>query len=144
MNFEEVKMELTVQHIEVHVSSIDKAREFYVHTLGLPVLDDITELNLLALRAGGVRISLFGGYTPRIAEDERKCGSHLIFRTNNLDETIKELTRRGVVFSSKITEAGEFIRDISTTDPDGNIIEFAEYLRDPLTPAGNSTSPVIS
>lgn len=125
-------MDLAVQHVETHVTSIDRARDFYVNKLGLPVLDDMPELNLLAVRAGSVRISLFAGYEPRSDGDDRKCGSHLILRTHNLDETIEELTGRGVVFHGDVVEAGGFIRDIATSDPDGNIIEIAEYLRDPL------------
>jgi catechol 2,3-dioxygenase-like lactoylglutathione lyase family enzyme len=125
-------VELAVQHIEVHVTSVEKVRDFYVDKLGLQVLDDMPELNLLAVRAGQIRVSIFGGYEPKSDEDKRKCGSHLIFRTDNLERTIEVLSYRGVTFNNEIVEAGGFIRDIATTDPDGNVVEFAEYLRDPL------------
>jgi catechol 2,3-dioxygenase-like lactoylglutathione lyase family enzyme len=125
-------MELQLHHVEVHVTSVDQAREFYVDKLGLPILDDMPELNLLAVRAGPVRISIFGGYQPKDPADPQKCGTHLIFRTDNLDETIGELRTRGVHFPGTVVEAGGFIKDIATQDPDGNIVEFAEYLRDPL------------
>ncbi|MFI6094797.1 VOC family protein [Lentzea sp. NPDC051213] len=126
-------MDLEVHHVELHVQSVARAREFYVDKLGLAVLDDMPQLGLLALRAGPVRISIFGGYEPRSGADDRKCGAHLIFRTADLDRTIQELTARGIAFTGEIVEAGGFIRDIATTDPDGNTVEFAEYLRDPLT-----------
>ena len=32
----------------------------------------------------------------------------------------------------EIFEAQGFIRDIATTNPDGNVIEIVQYLRDPL------------
>lgn len=128
-------MDLEVQHVEVHVTSVARAREFYVDKLGLAVLDDMPELDLLAVRAGQLRISIFGGYVSRGDGDERWCSSHLIFRTADLNRTIAALTERGVVFTGEVVEAGGFIRDIATTDPDGNVVEFAEYLRDPLSGA---------
>lgn len=125
-------MELTLQHCEIHVTSIENVRDFYVNKLGLPVLDDIPEINLLAVRAGSVRISIFGGYEPKPEGYERHCGCHVILRTDNLEETVAALTARGVVFRGEMVEAGGFIKDIATTDPDGNVVEIAEYLRDPL------------
>lgn len=128
-------MDLEVPHIEVHVTSVARAREFYVDKLELVVLYDIPELDLLAVRAGPVRISIFGGYMPREDGDELRCGTHLIFRTTDLNRTIAALTERGVAFTGEVVEASAFIRDIATTDPDGNVVEFAEYLRDPLSGA---------
>ncbi len=125
-------MNLTIQHIEVHVNSIEKAREFYVDKLGLTILDDMPDMNLLAVKAGGVRVSIFGGFGEKEENNNKKSGTHIIFRTDNLKNTIEELKKRGVVFTGEIVEAGGFIRDIPTIEPDGNIIEFAEYLRDPL------------
>lgn len=126
-------MQLEIQHVEVHVSSVEKAKAFYVGQLGLEILDEMPELNLLALKAGNVRISIFGGYEPNL-NAEKKIGTHLIFCTSNLDETIEKLKAKGVTFKGEVFEAPGFIRDIATADPDGNIVEFAEYLRDPLKP----------
>lgn len=126
-------MELELQHVEVHVTSLDAAREFYVDKLGLPVLDDLPELSLLAVRAGPVRISIFGGFDPLAEGDTAKAGTHLIFRTHDLERTIEKLRGRGIEFTGEIVEAGGFIRDIATIDPDGNVVEFAQYLRDPLS-----------
>jgi predicted enzyme related to lactoylglutathione lyase len=125
-------MNLQLQHVEIHVSSVERAKEFYVTKLGLEILEEIPSLNLLALKAGGVRISIFGGFEPNLNPFEKKAGTHLILRTDNIENTKDELTKRGVVFRGEIFEAPGFIRDISTTDPDGNVIEIAEYLRDPL------------
>ena len=126
-------MQLEIQHVEVHVSSLEKAKAFYADKLELEILDEMPELNLLALTAGNVRISIFGGYEPNL-NAEKKTGTHLIFRTENLAETIEKLKAKGVTFKGEVFEAPGFIRDIATTDPDGNIIEFAKYLRDPLKP----------
>jgi catechol 2,3-dioxygenase-like lactoylglutathione lyase family enzyme len=125
-------MDLEIQHVEVHVSSIEKSKEFYVGKLGLEVLEEIPALNLIALKAGGVRISIFGGYEPNANPFEKRASTHVIFRTANLEHTVEELKAKGVEFKGEIFEAPGFIRDIATTDPDGNVIELAQYLRDPL------------
>ena len=70
-------MQLEIQHVEVHVSSLEKAKAFYADQLGLEILDEMPELNLLALKAGNVRISIFGGYEPNL-NAEKKTGMHLI------------------------------------------------------------------
>jgi predicted enzyme related to lactoylglutathione lyase len=124
-------MNLLLQHVEVHVSSIDLARDFYVDKLGLEVLEEVSHLNLISLKAGGVRISIFGGYETS-KQFEKKTGTHLILRTENLHATRDELIKRGMQFTGDIFEAPGFLRCITTTDPDGNVIEIAEYLRDPL------------
>ena len=128
-------MRLELQHVEIHVSSLANAREFYIDKLGLELLEDLPELNLIAVKAGDVRISVFGGYEPNPASVSSRVGTHIILRTDDLEQTIQELERRGVVFTGEIVEAGGFIRDIATTDADGNRIEIAQYLRDPLAPA---------
>jgi glyoxylase I family protein len=125
-------MNLEIQHVEIHVSSLENAKDFYINKLGLEVLEENTSLNLIALKAGGVRVSIFGGYEPDKNPFERKVSTHIIFRTDDLEKTIEELTKRGVVFKGEIFEAPGFIRDIITADPDGNIIEIAQYLRNPL------------
>lgn len=126
-------MNLVIQHVEIHVSSLQNAKEFYADKLGLEILEEIPELNLVALKAGNVRISIFGGYKPNTESSAKKTGTHIIFRTDNIETTIDQLLARGVQFNGDIFEAPGFIRDIATTDPDGNIIEIAEYLRDPLS-----------
>jgi predicted enzyme related to lactoylglutathione lyase len=128
-------MNLQLQHVEIHVSSLEKAKDFYVTKLGLEILEEIPSLNLLAVKAGAVRISIFGGYEPNPNPFEKKAGTHIILRTENIETTKEELTKRGVVFKGEIFEAPGFIRDIATTDPDGNVIEIAEYQRDPLKKA---------
>ncbi len=129
-------MDLIIQHVEVHVSSIEQAKQFYVDQLGLEVLEERPELNLLALKAGSVRVSIFGGFEKSENPGDKKTGTHIIFRTENIEETVKELRDRGTVFTGDVFEAPGFIRGIALMDPDRNVIEIVEYLRDPLAKAG--------
>lgn len=132
-------MDLEVQHVEIHVSSIEAARMFYVGMLGLELLDDLPRLDMFAVRAGAVRLSIFGGY-HRVPGADRACGTHLIFRVPGLTAAMSELADRGVIFTGDIVEADGFMRDIAMQDPDGNVIELAEYQREPLLSGPTTTS----
>jgi glyoxylase I family protein len=125
-------MNLEIQHVEIHVSSLEKAKEFYINKLGLEVIEETPALDLCSVKAGGVRISIFGGYEPNTNPFEKKAGTHIIFRTESIEQAMEELKNRGVTFNGELFEAPGFIRGITMTDPDGNVIEVAEYLRDPL------------
>jgi predicted enzyme related to lactoylglutathione lyase len=128
-------MNLNLQHIEVHVSSLEKAREFYITILGLELIEETPALNLFSVKAGGVRISIFGGYDANTIRHEKMTGTHIIFRTDDILKTKNELLARGHTLNGEMFEAPGFIKGFNTADPDGNIIEIAEYLRDPLKPA---------
>ena len=125
-------MNLEIQHVEIHVSSRERAFGFYVDKLGLELIEETPELNLFSVKAGGVRISIFSGYEPNTNPHEKKASTHIIFRTEDIGKTVVELTKRGLVFNTEIFEAPGFLKGIETADPDGNIIEIAQYLRDPL------------
>ena len=125
-------MNLEIQHIEVHVSSLEKARDFYVDKLGLKVIEETPTLSLFSVRAGSVRISIFGGYEAPLNPSAKQTSTHIIFRTDDIIKTVEELKVRGVIFTGEIFEAPGFIKGITTTDADGNVIEIAEYMRDPL------------
>lgn len=126
-------MNLEIQHVEIRVSSLEEAKEFYVNKLELTIIEEIPALHLIALKAGNIRISIFGGFEKKSKQKVGKySGTHLIFRTKNLDKTIAKLTSKGIKFIGEIVVAGDFMKDLATTDPDGNLIEFAEYLKEPI------------
>lgn len=129
-------MHLEIQHIEIHVSSMEMARAFYIDQLGLELLEETPAINLMSLKAGAVRISIFGGYEAIANPIEQKAGTHIIFRTDNIELTYAELKSRGVEFKGEIFEAPGFLMGATTFDPDGNMIEIAQYLRDPLKRQG--------
>lgn len=114
------------------MSSLEKPKEFYVEKLGLEVLDEIPGLHLISLRAGGVRISIFGGFQAKSPNAKNQAGTHLVFRTEDIEKTVEELKSKSVVFKGGITEAPGFVKFAETTVFDGNVIEFGQYLRDPL------------
>jgi catechol 2,3-dioxygenase-like lactoylglutathione lyase family enzyme len=122
---------LASNHFELHVHSLDEARAFYVDQLKLPLLQETPAIHLLAVKAGEIRISIFADRTVEEVTAAAAAGGHLILRTPNLEETIRTLHEYGVSLS-EVSEAPGFVRFVSTRDPSGNLIEIAQYLRDPL------------
>ncbi len=127
-------MNLTIQQIEIHVSSIEEAKDFYVNKLGLQIVEESEAIQLLALVAGNVRLSIFGGFKPIINRDLRFASIHIVLSTDDIEKTFSDLKANAIIFDKGIVEVPGFIKYISTSDPDGNTVEIAEYLRDPLKP----------
>ena len=119
---------LTSCHVEVHVTDLTAARRFYVDQLGLQVLQEVPPIALLAVKAGGIRLSIFGDR----ANSSPPGPVHIVLGTTELEKQIAALQARGVVFESPVIEAPGFCRFVQARDPDGNLIEIAQYLRDPL------------
>ena len=101
-------MKLEIQHIEVHVSSMIAAKEFYIDKLGLELIDENPAINLCSVKAGGVRISIFAGYEPKVNNNNNTAGTHIIFRTDDIDSTLAKLQEKGVIFHGPIFEAPGF------------------------------------
>jgi catechol 2,3-dioxygenase-like lactoylglutathione lyase family enzyme len=73
------------------VDDIDQAKVFYGDTLGLPVVQHRGRLNLSLAGGGSVLIYHKPNHTPATF-------TVLNFRVDNIDQTVAELTRRGVAF----------------------------------------------
>ncbi len=124
-------MEIDSCHFGIHVHSLAEAHEFYVETLGFEILQHIPAINLLAVKAGNIRISIFADRAAHEIGVAANAGGQIIFRTSSLAATIDALKNAGMEIPS-IQEAPGFMKFISLRDPSGNLIEIAEYLRDPL------------
>jgi predicted enzyme related to lactoylglutathione lyase len=125
-------LNLSIQHVEIRVSSLVEAKEFYVNKLGLQVIEEVPAIGLLALKAGNVRVSVFGGFKKQETSMNDVTNTHVVFRTGNISETMIVLQSRGLDFPEGIKEAPGFIKFIGIKDPDGNLIEIGEYLREPV------------
>jgi predicted enzyme related to lactoylglutathione lyase len=124
-------MDLHIQHVEIHTPSLSAAKGFYVQLLGLEVLEENPAIQLIALKAGNVRISIM---EVPAATGNQDSPVHLVFATQDIQATYDDLVLAGAVPVSPITEAPGFCRFFGLRDPDGNLVEMAQYLRDPLVP----------
>jgi predicted enzyme related to lactoylglutathione lyase len=117
-------------HFGLNVRDLPAAKRFYCEQLGLPILQETPAINLLAVRAGEVRLSIFGGRT----DSDGPGPSQIILATGDLNAAIADLESRGVKIDGAPKEAPGFMRFVYVSDPDGNAIGIVEYLRDPLAP----------
>ena len=124
-------MNVTDLHFEMHVRDLSAAKRFYVDQLGLPVLQETAAMNLLAVRVGGSRMSLFGDRT----DGEGAGPSQIILAVESIEDAVAELQANGVTVSGPPVTAGTFLRFVTTLDPDGNTVSVSQYLRPPTEPA---------
>ena len=124
-------MQIDTCHFEIHVHSLEAAQVFYVDKLGFELIQFKPELHLLAVKAGTVRISIFADASQQDVAAAGRAGGHIIFRTHKLSATIEALQSAGIDVP-RVSEAPGFMKYISLRDPSGNLLEIAEYMRDPL------------
>ncbi len=142
-------MYTSVNHVSFTVSSVEKAVEFYVHSLGMKLID-ISErgvafsekvtgipgasLRIAYLTAADFKIELIEYLTSRGEKlDTRTCNigsAHVCFNVDELDTMYAEMSAKGVKFmSSPLTiPAGpnRGAKVVYLEDCDGNTFEFIE------------------
>lgn len=122
-----------LHHVAIICSDYRASREFYVNTLGLPILAEeyresrrSHKLNLGL--PGGVQIELFSfpAPPPRVTHPEA-CGlRHLAFCVDDLDATVQTLLVRGVTPEPVRVDTATGRRFTFFADPDGLPIELYE------------------
>jgi catechol 2,3-dioxygenase-like lactoylglutathione lyase family enzyme len=110
------------EHVGIRVSDRDQAVAFY-EQLGFKLERDLPEYRALILATpGGVKVNLIYNATPRsgasnILMDEgvKHPGvTHPAFVVTSLDATLESLAERGI--------------PVTGGPPDGNVVEFDEYV----------------
>lgn len=118
-------MNVTDMHFELHVRDLAAAKGFYVDQLGLPVLQETQSMNLVAVRVGKSRMSIFGNRTSEGGPGP----SQIILAVENIEQAVAEIEARGVKVSGPPVTAGTFLKFVTTLDPDGNVVAVSEYFR---------------
>ena len=127
-------MRLDTCHFGIHVHSLEEARAFYVDKLGFEILRYAPEIKVLAVRAGNIRLSMIADISKVESAACASVGGSIIFRTDDLDETIATLTGLGIDVPAP-TIASDLMRYVVVHDPSGNPVQIAQYMRDPLAAA---------
>jgi catechol 2,3-dioxygenase-like lactoylglutathione lyase family enzyme len=117
---------LDCKHITYRVTDIAKSKSFYVEQLGLTLLDE--KPNFMALKIGDLRLSFFGGHKSSSDTSEEFIGTSIVLATENIEQTKELLISRGITLHQDIVNANNYLKFIMLKDPDGLIVEIAEYL----------------
>lgn len=116
-----------IAHVTFRVSSLEKAREFYVHGLGLPEAGQLTSrdgaVSLLYLQ---VNDEQFIEISPSLRGDQHRRLSHVSFITFDLAKARQMVMSRGLQ-PSIITTGRDGNQSFRLEDPEGNTLEFTEY-----------------
>jgi len=110
-----------IKFASVPVSDQDRALDFYTQKLGFEVatdipFDDNQRWIELRIQDSETRLVLF---TPRGQEDRIGSFSNIVFVSDDVDETYRELVARGVEFVQEPKKA-DWGTAAVLRDPDGN------------------------
>jgi|SRR5688572_9866984 lactoylglutathione lyase len=117
-------------HTRMRVSNIDQTIQFYTDVLGLEVMERKTSprgshLAFLKVPNSEELIEL-ASYPPSGPVKVQEDLVHLAFQVENLDETMRELTVKGVKITDGPTQTSSGSRFIFIDAPDGYEIELIE------------------
>jgi catechol 2,3-dioxygenase-like lactoylglutathione lyase family enzyme len=128
-----------LDHVALEVSRMDTAIAFYTGPIGLRLLSDQTEMEhherfaFLELEGGNLELlqalddtNAPIPFTP--AEQRRSLCPHLALVAENLDEAIARLREANVEIVKGPLEIPGQVKWLYATDPDGNILEFVQWL----------------
>lgn len=113
-------------HLTFRVTNTIISKAFYVDKLGLTLINE--QPNFLAIKVGNLRLSFFGGHKPSTQTSDEFVGANMVLSTQNIQQTRDSLIKKGIVLKQDIVNANNFLKFIVITDPDGLIVEIAEYL----------------
>ncbi|MCG3199944.1 MAG: VOC family protein [Candidatus Omnitrophica bacterium] len=132
-------MNLKLDHVAVQVSDLSAAIDFYTRTLGLELLfrelDPVHHEAFAFLRLEGGNLELL----QRLSEDnspiplearipEPPYTPHVALATENIEKILEALADRGVPILKGPLEIPGKVKWLYFSDPDGNILEFVEWL----------------
>ena len=103
--------------VELRTADWDRSVLWYREALGLTVLVRVIDDGYALLAAGETRLALLARTTP--GEPSKRIS--LAFEVNDLPQIVSRLEQAGSSISRVKTDA-EGLREVTTTDPDGNRI----------------------
>lgn len=129
----------TVDHFAIQVSDLDASIEFYVRVLGLELMfrekNDAQHEAFAFLELEGCNLELLQeldeNNEPVLMqphETKPPYCPHLALATDNLDDVMEKLERRKVSLLKGPLEIPGRVRWLYLKDPDGNVIEFVQWL----------------
>ncbi|HEY8270549.1 MAG TPA: VOC family protein [Pseudobdellovibrionaceae bacterium] len=117
---------MSLGQLMIFVSSLQKAKSFYVDLIGLEVAHDMSEENgMLIMKNDGSYLTIHEGFKQKNT-DQDACRITPIFKVKDVQATRKILETNGVHLEGGITETSvhhyQMLKDF-----DGNWIEVAQF-----------------
>lgn len=115
----------------ITTSDIKKAQKFFTETLGLTELGFASEHGWMEAQGkeGGLVIGIA---QDNVEDGESNPGSNAVitFTVDSIEETMKDLQKKGVKFLDDIVEVPGHVKMVSFVDFDGNIFQLVENLNE--------------
>ena len=110
----------------IFVSSLEKAKSFYVDLIGIEVAHDMSkDGGMLIMKNNGAYLTIHEGFQP-VDVDRKNCRIVPIFKVKDILATRENLQKHGVHLQGEITETPVHRYQIAK-DFDGNWIEVAQF-----------------
>jgi len=108
------------------VRELDVSKEFYLNILGFKIIEESE--GGIKFTLGGHNIFMFQGTMESIEyQHGYNANSTLVLTVQNLDEEIKKLKSKGVVFVHESPNQNKWGRYSAFKDPSGIVHELMEY-----------------
>ncbi|MCX7796301.1 MAG: VOC family protein [bacterium] len=126
-----------IGHIAYRVTNLEESLKFYCDVLGFKeafrLYNDQGELWIVYLKISGNNfIELFPYKGELEMGYDNRSFQHLCLLVDNIDETLKELSSRGLEIQGKPNKGKDGNYQYWITDPDGNRIELMQIMPDSL------------
>ena len=135
---------MKIDHFAYEVSDLEASIHFYTDKLGFKVqfakmIDEKQHEAFAILEMDGGKLELIQALSetngPKPFEPlsvrPHAC-PHLAFQVENFDQTLSMLAAEGIPFLHGPLEVSGVVRWMYVCDPDGNAIEFCQYLAMPV------------
>lgn len=116
-----LKSGLTVWY---NVKDLERTMDFYTNKLGFEVAFVMKEEGMAMVKTNTKECWI--GFSA--AEEVVPSTSSTVFEVDNIDETIEELTNKGVQFIGEVENVPGMVKLATFTDPDGHNLMLSESL----------------
>lgn len=117
----------TVRLINVYVSDLEYAKDWYCKILGFEISQDLPPL-AIQLRHEGLTFLLHRAENPTTQKFGTDSMLTLAFATNNVHESMKRLKESGVILLHEKPQFSPFGDWFAFEDPFGNIHEMVQFI----------------
>lgn len=127
--YSQSKLELKVHGVQINVTNIENAIDFYSGIIGFEIVQKSNEF--VELRNDGIALYLNKTNKKREVKYKIESQTILVLHVNNLDKSINQLTEKGVIFIEGKNENGVGY-SAKFKDPFGNVLSILEQSKFPV------------